>query len=90
MIDIQPILNPEDFLKHVDWLKDIPYCGGMTYTDCLAKCLTGQYWGLLGLVDGNPVGIMVFYLYDSGTKCFIIGLWGRNNLQKFVDTGMRS
>jgi len=85
-IKITPITDNEDYLDYIDWLKDIPFTD-MTYLDCLSRCLSGQYKGLVGTIDGVKVGIMIYYIYDVD-KCYIVGMWCRKNLQKFIDTGL--
>jgi hypothetical protein len=82
---LRRITDKENYVECLPWLKEIPF-SDMTYLDCLARCLTGQYQGIEGEIEGARAGIMVYYLYDTD-KAFIVALWCRKNLQRFVSLG---
>lgn len=85
---MKKITNKEDFLLIIPMLRDINFTD-MTYLDCLAKCLSGQYQGVIGSIDNKPVGVMIYYFYANNTKAFIVGVWCRMNLKHFIDSGFK-
>lgn len=78
-MQVYPIKDKEIFVKCLPWLREIKFVD-MTPLDCLARCLTGQYLGSLGVKNGKPVAIVIYYLFDSD-KAFVVGLWAKNNLK---------
>jgi len=80
---ITQITDKKDFIRHYDWIKE---CGftDISPENVLANCLLGKYWGFVGELDGKDVGIAIGY--TKGTMAYIVGLWCKNNLSKFLDS----
>ena len=82
MIQIKQIADKKDFLKLYDWIQDCPF----TDTDAetvLGNCLLGKYWGLIGLIDDRPAGLVIGQTRNK--TAFIIALWCKNNVKTFRD-----
>jgi len=78
---IVQIKHKEDFVHHYQWIKEINLFE-ITPEICLSKCLTGEFWGYLGLMNNKPVGLVIGRTY--GDMAFIVGLWCKNNLKNFL------
>ena len=80
---IARITNKEDFIKYYYLMKDIPLFD-ITPETCLAKCLTGEFWGYLGTGGKEPVCIVIGR--DYGKMAFIVGVWAKNSLKPFLSS----
>ena len=76
------IIPKHDFVKYYGWIQQIPFVD-ITPEICLARCLTGQYQGVTGLIKGQPIGIAVYYIKDD--MAFIVGLWAKNQVVRFKE-----
>ena len=79
-MEIKLIHSPEEFISRYDWIKQIDYTDMEPY-ECLGRCLSGRYSGCIGYKD-KAVGIVIYYIYDTD-KCWVVGLWAKNNLEGF-------
>lgn len=82
MIELKQLYETD--LKLTDWMGwiyDIPFID-ITPEDCIGRILTGQYQAIVG-IDDKPQAIVVYY-FKSRIDCYIVGVWGRNNLCKYL------
>ena len=81
-MDIKQITDPEDFIKHYDWIKECNFVD-IAPEIVLANCLTGKYWGFIVEDIGMVIG------YTKGTMAYIVGVWAKNNLSKFLGSFLK-
>ena len=79
-MDIKAIEKKEDFIGYYDWIRAIDY-SDITPEICLARCLVGDYIGMIGIKEGETVGIIIYKI--TGSDCWVVGLWCTNNLSGF-------
>lgn len=78
-MEVHPIKNKEVFIKCWPWFQEIDFID-LDPAEVLARCLTGQYLGSIGIKEGKPVALVIYYVFDTN-KVFVVGLWAKNNLK---------
>jgi hypothetical protein len=83
-MEVVPIRDQEVFMKCLPWIREIEFTD-LSALDVLARCLSGQYLGCLGIKDGKPVAIVIYYIFEQ-TKAYVVGLWAKNSLKGLPET----
>ena len=79
---IKPI-HGEEFIQYFSWIKELNF-SDMTPVQCLSRCLSGEYLGLIGIKDGKILGLVI-YRFVNPTFVFVVALHCKNNLNLFLD-----
>lgn len=82
---IKRIENRLDILNLLDWIKETPLVDD-THERVLGHYLSGYYEAIVGYDESkNPKGLMIYFIKDSTKTLFIVLLYARGHVNKFLD-----